>query len=313
MPGVTAEEIARAKQIDLLSYLQAHEPGELRRTSPHEYRTVSHDSLVISNHLWRWCSRGIGGKTALDYLVYVREIPFVDAVRLLNDGHAPLSFSQPVKKPVAPPKPFRLPEARRFAPHVVAYLQGRGIDPAIIGRCLENGILYESRQYQNCVFVGKNREGIPMSANLRGTSGYFKGDVLGSDKRFGFALNGSDSHTLLVFESAIDALSRATIDKWNHEPKSHYLALGGTSPLAVMQYLSDHPTIETVRLCLDNDKAGLDGITGIETAVRKDVAFFHLKIIPDPPPKEYGKDYNALLTMRIAECRHPQNNRTLER
>lgn len=313
MPGVTTEEIASAKQLDLLTYLQAYEPSELRRTSPSEYRTVSHDSLVISNNKWRWCSRGIGGKTALDYLVHVREMPFVDAVRLLNDGHVPPTFFQPVKNPVPLPKPFRLPEARRFAPHVVTYLQGRGIDPEIIGKCLENGILYESRQYQNCVFVGKNREDIPMSASLRGTSGDFKGDVSGSDKRFGFALNGSDSHTLMVFESAIDALSCATLDKWNHAPKSHYLALGGTSPLAAVQYLSDHPNIDTVRLRLDNDKAGLDGMAGIETAIRKEAVFSHVKIIPEPPPKECGKDYNNLLAVRITERRGQKIDRNLER
>lgn len=88
MPGVTAEQIARAKQIDLLSYLQACEPQELRRDSPHQYRTVSHDSLVISNGLWHWHSRGIGGATALDYLIHVREMPFVDAVLVLCDERA---------------------------------------------------------------------------------------------------------------------------------------------------------------------------------------------------------------------------------
>lgn len=313
MPSVTAEEITKAKQIDLLSYLQTHEPGELRRTSPHEYRTVSHDSLVISNNRWHWCSRGIGGKTALDYLVHVRQMPFVDAVRLLNDGHTSPSFFQPVENPVSPPKPFQLPEARRFAPNVVAYLQGRGIDPAIIGKCLESGILYESRQYQNCVFVGKSHKGTPMSASLRGTLGDFKGDVSGSDKRFGFALNGSNSHTLLVFESAIDALSSATLDFWSHAPKNHYLALGGTSPLAVVQYLTDHLNIDTVRLRLDNDKAGLDGIAGIERAIRKEVAFSHIKIISEPPPKECGKDYNNLLAVRLAERMKLKTNRNIER
>lgn len=43
MPGVTKEQIGRAKEWDLLSYLQAYEPQELRRCGGSEYRTVTHE------------------------------------------------------------------------------------------------------------------------------------------------------------------------------------------------------------------------------------------------------------------------------
>ncbi len=97
MPGVTAEQIEQAKRWDLLSYLQAQEPQELKRSGPHEYRTVTHDSLVISNGKWHWCSRGLGGTTALDYLIKVRDMPFVEAVQTLCDGRAAPFLPQPVK------------------------------------------------------------------------------------------------------------------------------------------------------------------------------------------------------------------------
>ena len=71
MQGVTKEQIARAKEWDLLSYLRVHEPQELKRCGGNEYCTVSHDSLKISNGRWHWHSQGIGGKTALDYLIKV--------------------------------------------------------------------------------------------------------------------------------------------------------------------------------------------------------------------------------------------------
>ena len=70
MPGVTKEQIAQAKEWDLLSYLQTYEPHELKRCGPHEYCTKTHDSLKISNGKWCWNSRGIGGRTA--YLIKVR-------------------------------------------------------------------------------------------------------------------------------------------------------------------------------------------------------------------------------------------------
>ncbi len=34
MPGVTKEQIAEAKQWDLLSYLKTYEPGELKKAGP---------------------------------------------------------------------------------------------------------------------------------------------------------------------------------------------------------------------------------------------------------------------------------------
>ena len=245
MPRVTDEQIAEAKKWDLLSYLQTFEPQELKKSGPHEFRTVSHGSLVISNGLWHWCKQGIGGKTALDYLVKVRGMGFVEAVEAVS-GAGPLpDFPQPV---VEPPKPFRLPEADRCAIHVISYLQKRGIDTEIISRCIQNGNLYESLKYHNCVFVGRDPSGIARFACLRATHGDFKLDIESSDKRFSFVLPAADpqSRTLLVSESPIDALSRATLRKtetgdWD---KAHYLSLSGTSPLALLQYLTDHPAID---------------------------------------------------------------------
>ena len=89
MSRVTEEQIAAAKQWDLLTYLQTFEPAELVRSSANEYCTKTHDSLKISHGLWCWNSRGIGGKSALDYLIKVREMDFVEAVETLCGYRAP--------------------------------------------------------------------------------------------------------------------------------------------------------------------------------------------------------------------------------
>lgn len=51
MPGVTREQIDRAKEWDLLSYLQTYEPGELTKKRPtdKEYRTKTHGKICV----WR--------------------------------------------------------------------------------------------------------------------------------------------------------------------------------------------------------------------------------------------------------------------
>lgn len=83
MPYIPPEVIEQARQIDLLSYLQAFEPGELVRISGNNYTTRTHDSLKISNGKWMWWSHRIGGYNALDYLIKVKEYSFVEAVETL--------------------------------------------------------------------------------------------------------------------------------------------------------------------------------------------------------------------------------------
>ena len=73
----------------MLSYLQTYEPRELKRSGPNEYCTRTHDSLKISNGKWCWNSQGIGGRTALDYLIKVRGMDFVGAVEALCGYSAP--------------------------------------------------------------------------------------------------------------------------------------------------------------------------------------------------------------------------------
>lgn len=290
----------------MLSYLQAYEPGELRRSGPREYCTRTHDSLKISNGKWCWNSRGIGGRTALDYLIKVRRLSFMEAVETLTGGYIPPPQKPP---PLRPPVSFCLPEASCCAGAVTAYLQDRGIHPEIIGACMDAGILYESRKYQNCVFVGRDKEGKARSAFLRGTKDSFKMDAAGSDKRFHFCLRGSDPDCsrLVVAESPIDALSLATLTKmaggvWQNH---HYLSLGGTAPRAMLQFLHDHPKVTQVSLCLDNDRAGTEGIKRLAHVIRDDpelsgrIALIH----PNPPPKECGKDYNEFLLSQLAAVR----------
>ena len=68
--------INKAREMDLLTYLQNYEPQELVSCGKGIFCTREHDSLKISNGKWFWFSRGIGGKSALDYLVNVKDVPF---------------------------------------------------------------------------------------------------------------------------------------------------------------------------------------------------------------------------------------------
>lgn len=76
MPYMTKNQIAAAREMDLLTYLRQSEPEELVHIGGSTYATRTHDSLKISNGKWCWWSHNIGGTNALDYLTKVEGIPF---------------------------------------------------------------------------------------------------------------------------------------------------------------------------------------------------------------------------------------------
>ena len=83
MPYIPPEVVAQAREMDLLTYLRTYEPQELVHFGGSTYCTREHDSLKISNGKWCWFSRGIGGYSALDYLIKVKEMSFTQAVETI--------------------------------------------------------------------------------------------------------------------------------------------------------------------------------------------------------------------------------------
>ena len=134
MPYIAPEVVQEAKRMDLLTYLKNYEPFELVHFSGNTYTTKSHDSLKISNGRWMWWSRGIGGRSALDYLIKVRDYTFIEAVQKIA-GQAAIAppVSLPAEKTTE--KKLLLPKPNRYQTQVVSYLNRRGIDTDIIRWC----------------------------------------------------------------------------------------------------------------------------------------------------------------------------------
>lgn len=301
---VSKQTIQQAKQLDLLTYLQRFEPSELVHIAGQEYTTKSHDSLKISNGKWHWFSKGLGGSTALDYLIHVRKMAFLDAVIHLTGQNYQLQVrSKPdpqakltsEESPTPPNKEgFDLPAEHDNCDRVVAYLRKRGISQPVIDLCLNHYYLYEEARYHNAVFIGYDRSGTPRHAMMRGTGpgSTFRRDAPKSNKRFTFSLPGrSNSVRLFVFEGAIDLLSHATLDvHQGHDwQQDHRLSLGGLAPLALEQYLKDYPEIRQVVLCLDRDEPGRHAALLLIGKLSRD----GFEVIDEPPPS--GKDYNDYL------------------
>lgn len=268
MAYYSQSEIERAKEMDLLTYLKRYEPDELVRISSNTYTTRTHDSLKISNGLWMWWSRGIGGKGALDYLMKVRGMTFIEAVSQIANDES--KMKKPFEKPVKKEKILVMPKRAENNKVIVDYLKRRGINDNVISFFIEKGLIYQSVPMNNIVFVGCDENNNPRYAGMRGTdSCRYLGDAAGSNKAFPFRLVNKENTKIHIFEGAIDLLSYATLfDEQGSDFKSQSLvSLSGIYnpaknmkdskiPIGLMKTLEANPNVKTIYLHLDNDYAG---------------------------------------------------------
>ena len=306
MSYIAAEDILEAKKMDLLTFLRNYEPQELVHVSGDTYCTKEHDSLRISNGKWCWFSQGIGGRSALDYLIKVKGFSFPQAVETILGRAAekpPIFCYQRERKTAG----LLLPKLSKTTDIVERYLTSRGVHPVIIRYCIDNKLLFESADYHNAVFIGYDKGGKARYGALRGTVGNYKGELTGSDKHFSFSLNGNpDTDHVHVFESAIDLLSFATLEllegrDWKVETLLSLAGVfqtkrEGVVPVALTQFLNEHPSVCQIRLHLDNDAVGRCAAKGITSGLQG-----KYQVYDEPPPCR--KDVNDELRARIGHMR----------
>ena len=303
MPYYTKEEIKKAKQIDLYNYLNQRYPDELIPFSNGTFITREHDSLKKSNGMWYWFSRGVGGKSALDYLMKVKEMSFMEAMKeVLGLPNNSKEYNyQPKKKENVE---LQLPNKNENCNKVIAYLKNRGIDDEIINECISKELIYESKDKHNVVFVGYDDNYNPKFASERGTNdSRYMHDCYGSNKAFSFKLTDKNklNDSIHVFESTIDLLSYATLLKRNNIDYhlENLISLAGVYqpagriedsklPITLALFLNNNQNIENIYLHLDNDQAGRLATQGLKKAIKN-----IYKVIDEPP--KIGKDFNDYL------------------
>ena len=289
----TEEQIARANQTDLVSFL--NEQGEQLVKSGREYRWKKHDSVTISGNRWYRHSQSKGGYP-VDFVMEFYYATFPEAVKMLigEEGEGRQ------KSCPAPSKDFRLPEKNKDNEMIVKYLtESRELEKNLVMEWIVRGDIYEEKKHHNVVFVGRDADGIPRYAHCRGTGEIkYRGDVAGSDKSFGFCYRGTDNQ-LFVFEAAIDLLSFIQLFPKDWKKRS-YLSLSGVSSMALMAFLSERPQITSVFLCLDNDQAGNEACEKLAGEISERYSVIRLK----PSRKDWNEilcDKNADRKKAIAE------------
>lgn len=272
---IRKEVLEKVRTLSAFDYLKNYAPDLLVKNGRTDYYHRNHDSLHFSNGKWYWWSQGKGGTSALDYLIIVEGYEFKDACNYLSDL---MNVSEPVTtyyhpKPV---KPFELPIKDKNNDLVIRYLcEARKIDKDIVDDFISKGMIYQSANFKNAVFVGYDKDK-PAYAFKRSIFKNFKLDHAGSNKAFSFNYTNPKSDVLHVFEAAIDLLSYMALLKMDEKDytKFDYLSLAGASdkiaskseadiPIALKAYLERNPNIKTIIFHLDNDEVGIGATSKI--------------------------------------------------
>ena len=302
---IPKELVKKAKEIDLLTYFMNKNPSELVKKGIGTYSLKAHDSVIISNNLWHRFSTNQAGKTAVDYLIKVEKMTFLEAVNdVLNMNIKTYIVSKNGTKNEL--KQIVIPEKADTNKDVIDYLKNRGIDEDIIIECINKKLIYQENKTKNVVFVGYDNNGNIKYAGCRSTNDKrIMRDAKGSSKEYSFRLlSNIKNSTIHIFESAIDLLSYSTMLKIKgYDYKNHNLiALAGVYqpssnieqskvPKALQNYLNKYPNVQDIVLHLDNDRAGREATKALIFALKK----YNVYDIPAP----YGKDINDYLCFKL--------------
>ena len=157
----TQEQIDRANQADLVSFLQSQ--GEQLTRAGNEYRWKRHDSLTVRGNKWYRHSQSKGGGP-VDFVMEFFGKSFTEAVELLTGEKG--AVPPPDRPCPASLSDFRLPPPNSDNRTARNYLTAaRRIDEDVTGFFFARGDIYEDAAHHNAVFVGRDEDGIPRYAH----------------------------------------------------------------------------------------------------------------------------------------------------
>lgn len=296
MEEYTREQIQRADDTDLYVFLSGR--GEQFKRCGKEYRWLRHDSVMINKNEWYRFSQNKGGH-AIDFMKEFYGLSFAEAVKELlgeegvGETNRRTAKEDAGRQKVCPiPLPgLELPERNESCEIARKYLiEQRKLSEQLVDQMIEKGDIYESKNYHNVVFVGRDKEQNPRYAAMRGTDeNRYRGEAKGSEKIYGFCHIGTDEK-LFVFESPIDLLSYITAvpEEWE---KHSYISLGGLSEKAMKQAYMEHKNIRSIYLCLDNDEAGNERCRQLVSLIPEELSVYRLE--PEM------KDWNECLVAEV--------------
>lgn len=226
----TEQQKAQARQTDIAELLRSQ--GETLKRSGSEYEWMDGGQKVtIRGNLWYHQYEQVGGD-AVDFVRRFYNKSYPEAMEyLLGESGGMLTVSPPVQKEE---KPFVLPPKNDNMRRVFAYLLNRrGIDREVLYAFVHKGMIYESADYHNAVFVGFDSNGNPKHAHKRGTGSEssYKGNVTGSQPEFSF-------HWYGQAEPASNSRNECGEDSKHNRPRSSGCLFLFEAPIDMLSFIS---------------------------------------------------------------------------
>ena len=263
---INKEMIYKARNADLADFLLRTDPehyirqgNSVRLYDPDEPRRnerIKRISVKMGASWYHDFKTGESGN-AVEYLKNYMGYGYYDAVRALAGENVPYKQAQNpeiyAKQQEEKKKlPVEFPEKAENGKRVFGYLCGRGIPAETIKSLMQLGILYQSKDKANCVFVNGKRD----FAEVRGT--YTFGNPFHQvirnqpDKYWSFAIG--HPKKAYICESSIDAISLYVLkQKEGTHDNALYVGIAG---------VENQQSIDLIKKCIpaviavDNDDAG---------------------------------------------------------
>lgn len=274
--------------------------GTLKRSGSEEEWLDGGQKVTVRGNLWYHQYEQTGGD-AIDFVRKFMGKSYPEAMEYLLGGSVgTLTVSPPVEKKIA--GPLELPTRNGNMRRMYAYLlHRRGLDKSVVDTFVKEGLLYESADYHNAVFVGVNKNGKPKHASVRGTASAssFRGNTPNSLPEYSFHRHGT-GEMLYLFEAPIDMLSYISMHKEGWQ-KNSYAACCGVGERVLYQMMQDNPNIRKVTLCLDNDDPG-------RKATKRITERLNLKGIETQVLVPIGKDWNEDILFQGGEVTEEQED-----
>lgn len=254
----TREQMQYARKADLYAFIEKkHMDSHIREGN--SLRPKDNRSLSIKRGYCGYYDFSNDEKgNSVDYLVRHLGYTVTGAVFALAAGITAMDSQICGSRKIAIPENkavvFPEPVAGRYR-NLFAFLMNRGVPADTIQRLINAGLMYQSRDHNNIVFINYERDW----AELRGTNTYvgnsFHG-VVRNCRHDGFwwfrTEKGADKG--YVCEAAIDAVSLYLLHKREGRTEgAYYISIGGAAKQPAIDRIKEH--IETI-LAVDNDEAG---------------------------------------------------------
>lgn len=293
----TEEQREQARTTDLAYFLRSQGETLKRSGSEYEWKDGS-QKVTVRGNLWYHQYERVGGD-AVDFVRKFYGKNYPDAVEyLLGESCGRITALVQAEKEN---KPFELPPRNETMHRVFSYLHTkRGIDREVLLSCIQKGMIYESRQYHNAVFVGYDKNGIPRHAHKRssGSGSSYKGNAAGSLPEYSFHWYGT-SEKIYLFEAPIDMMSYISMNKENWQAHS-YAAACSVSDRILFHSLTENKNLQKVYLCLDNDEAGQKANKRIADRLAEQGVEYEILV---PIHKDWNED---LLYLREMQKENPK-------